>query len=167
MMTSSNGMETFSALLALCEGNPPVTGGFASQRPVTHWCCAWTNRWTNNGDANDLRCHHTRYDVTIMFTKILTVPHSLSVRVRCGVCLVSRTSYSYNASVTEILFNSLWPSDTIWRCRSRSTLAQEMSCCLTATSHYLNQCCLIISVVLCQSFEANFTRDTWATNYQY
>ena len=25
----------FSALLALCEGNPPVTGGFASQRPVT------------------------------------------------------------------------------------------------------------------------------------
>ena len=28
-------METFSTLLALCEGNPPVTGGFPSQRPVT------------------------------------------------------------------------------------------------------------------------------------
>ena len=28
-------METFSALLALCEGNSPVTGGFPSQRPVT------------------------------------------------------------------------------------------------------------------------------------
>ena len=27
-------METFSMLLALCEGNPPVTGGFPSQRPV-------------------------------------------------------------------------------------------------------------------------------------
>ena len=27
-------METFSALLALCEGNPPVTGEFSSQRPV-------------------------------------------------------------------------------------------------------------------------------------
>ena len=27
-------METFSALLAVCEGNPPVTGGFTSQRPV-------------------------------------------------------------------------------------------------------------------------------------
>ena len=27
--------ETFSSLLALCEGNPPVTGGFPSQRPVT------------------------------------------------------------------------------------------------------------------------------------
>ena len=28
-------METFPALLALCEGNPPVTGGFPSQRLVT------------------------------------------------------------------------------------------------------------------------------------
>ena len=28
-------MEKFSAFLALCERNPPVTGGFPSQRPVT------------------------------------------------------------------------------------------------------------------------------------
>ena len=28
-------IETFSALLALCEGNPRVTGGFPSQNPVT------------------------------------------------------------------------------------------------------------------------------------
>ena len=28
-------METFSALLAICAGNPPVTGEFPSQRPVT------------------------------------------------------------------------------------------------------------------------------------
>ena len=28
-------MKTFSASLALCEGNPPATGGFPSQRPVT------------------------------------------------------------------------------------------------------------------------------------
>ena len=29
-------METFSALLGCCVGNPPVIGGFPSQRPVTH-----------------------------------------------------------------------------------------------------------------------------------
>ena len=29
-------METFSALLALCAGNSPVTGEFPAQRPVTH-----------------------------------------------------------------------------------------------------------------------------------
>ena len=28
-------IETFSALLVICEGNPPVIGGFPSQRPVT------------------------------------------------------------------------------------------------------------------------------------
>ena len=28
-------METFSALLAICVGNSPVTGEFPSQRPVT------------------------------------------------------------------------------------------------------------------------------------
>ena len=28
-------MESFSTLLALCEGNPPLTGGLPSQRPVT------------------------------------------------------------------------------------------------------------------------------------
>ena len=33
MMTSSN--ETFSALLAICAGNSPVTGEFPAQRPVT------------------------------------------------------------------------------------------------------------------------------------
>ena len=27
-------VETFSVLLAICEGNPPVSGGFPSQSPV-------------------------------------------------------------------------------------------------------------------------------------
>ena len=55
-------IETFSALLALCEGNSPVTGEFPSQRPVTRslllpliW--AWTNDWIHNRDAGDLRRH--------------------------------------------------------------------------------------------------------------
>ena len=43
--------------------------------------------------------------------------------------------------------NSLRPSDTIWRQRSGSTLVQVMACCLTAPSHYLNHCWLIISKV--------------------
>ena len=29
------GQETFSALLAICAGNSPVTGEFPTQRPVT------------------------------------------------------------------------------------------------------------------------------------
>ena len=37
-------------------------------------------------------------------------------------------------------FNSLWPSDAIRWHRCGSTLAQVMAGCLTAPSHYLNQC---------------------------
>ena len=44
-------------------------------------------------------------------------------------------------------FNSLGPSDAIWRCRSGSTLAQVIACCLTAPSQHLNQCWLISSKV--------------------
>ena len=58
---------------------------------------------------------------------------------------------------------SLRPSDTIWRHRSGSTLAQVMACCLTAPNHYLNQCWLIISKVYWYSSEGNFIRDTSAT----
>ena len=55
-------------------------------------------------------------------------------------------------------FNSLWPSDTIWRQRSGSILDKVMACCLTAPSHYLNQCWLIISEVQWHSDKGNFTR---------
>ena len=42
-------METFSALLAHCEGNPPVTSGFPSQRLVMQsfdgFCDLWLQKW--------------------------------------------------------------------------------------------------------------------------
>ena len=62
--------------------------------------------------------------------------------------------------------NSLRPSDALWRHRSMATLAQVMACCLTAPSHYLNQCWLIISKVLWHSREYNFTGDTSAINHK-
>ena len=46
-----------------------------------------------------------------------------------------------------------------WWNRSGSTLAQVMACCLTAPSHYLNQCWLNISVALWHSAENDFTRN--------
>ena len=56
-------MESFSALLAICTGNSPVTGEFPAQRPVTR---AWINGWVNNGEAGDLRRHCAYYDVIVM-----------------------------------------------------------------------------------------------------
>ena len=57
MMTSS----MFSASLALCGENPPVTG--ALMFPLIS---ASTNAWANHGNANDLRPHRAHYDVTVM-----------------------------------------------------------------------------------------------------
>ena len=56
-------------------------------------------------------------------------------------------------------FNSLWPSDTIWRHRSESTLAQLLACCLMAPSHYFKQCWLIMYEVQWQSPGGNFTKE--------
>ena len=60
--------------------------------------------------------------------------------------------------ITESLpcFNSLRPSDAIWRQWSWTTLAQVMACCLTAPSHFLNQCWLIIRGVLWHTSESSF-----------
>ena len=64
-------METFSALLAICAGNSPVTGEFPAQRPVTQSFDVFfdlhlNNGWVNTGEAGDLRRHRAHYDVTVM-----------------------------------------------------------------------------------------------------
>ena len=43
--------------------------------------------------------------------------------------------------------NSLWPRDAILQHGYKSTLAQVLVCCLTAPSHYLNQCWIVISEI--------------------
>ena len=57
-------MEMISALLALCEGNPPVTGGFPSQRAVmwsfdVFFDVRLSKLLMNSWAAGDLRCHMT------------------------------------------------------------------------------------------------------------
>ena len=76
--------------------------------------------------------------------------------------LLVLTNWSLKISLT----NSLWPNDTIWQYRSKSTLAQVMVWCREATSHDLNQCWLIISKIQWHSSEGILTRDTPALNFQ-
>ena len=64
-------METFSALLALCAGNSPVTGEFPLQRPMTRGFYVFfdlrpNNDWVNNREAGDWSHHRARYDVILM-----------------------------------------------------------------------------------------------------
>ena len=66
-----------------------------------------------------------------------------------------KTVKSWKLCCNEFI-NSLRPSDAIWRQWSWTTLAQVMACCLTAPSHYLNQCWLIIRGVLWHTSESSF-----------
>ena len=66
--------------------------------------------------------------------------------------------------ITRFEFNPLGPNDAMWRWRSWSTLVQVMVCCLTAPSHYLNQCWLIISKVLWHSSQHIIVRRFEDTN---
>ena len=64
-------METFSALLAICEGNSPVAGEFPTQKPVTQSFDVFFDLRLNkrfNGEATDLRRHRAHYDVAVMFS---------------------------------------------------------------------------------------------------
>ena len=66
-------METFSALLALCVGNSPVTGEFLAQRPVTRSFDVFFDLALNQqlskqyGDAGDLRRNRAHCDVIVMY----------------------------------------------------------------------------------------------------
>ena len=64
----SHEMETFSALLALCVGNSPVTGEFPHKGQwrgalMFSLICAWLNDWVHNREAGDLKRHRAHYDV--------------------------------------------------------------------------------------------------------
>ena len=90
-------METFSALLAFCEGHPPISGGFPSQNPATRSFDVFFDLHLNNGSANnrdsgDLRCHRAHYGVIVMVYCILFWIHwNLSV-IPLLVCDLNRTS---------------------------------------------------------------------------
>ena len=68
-------METFSALLALCEGNPSVTAGFPSQRPVARSFDLFLDLRMkktveqNNPYPGNLRRHRAHFDITVMLKR--------------------------------------------------------------------------------------------------
>ena len=77
-------METFSALLALCTGNSPVTGEFPAQRPVTRNFDVFfdlrpNKQLSKNGEAGDLRRCRAHYDVIVMINSKLSLCQQLSV----------------------------------------------------------------------------------------
>ena len=87
-------METYSALLALCEGNSPVNSPHKGQwrgALMFSLICAQTNGWVNNRDAGDLRRHRAHHDVTVMsahHNRLLSIrylgPYSSEFELKSG-----------------------------------------------------------------------------------
>ena len=79
-------------------------------------------------------------------TKILNQISYKSPKWIETVCLI------YTLQALQYVFKTLWPSDTIWRHRSGSTLAQVMASS-KRPSHYLNQCWLMIKSFVAITWE--------------
>ena len=66
-------IDTFSALLALCERNPPVDSNHKGQGRgalMLTLICAWTNGWVKDRNAGDLRRHRAHCDVIVKLGEI-------------------------------------------------------------------------------------------------
>ena len=79
-------METFSALLAFVRGihlSPADSPHKAQWRSALMFSLihAWTNGWTNNRDAGDLRRHRAHYDIIVMITSVSWT--SCPIRPKC------------------------------------------------------------------------------------
>ena len=86
-------METISALLPLCVGNPPVTGEFPAQRPVTRsWdVCSdlrLNKRLSKQSEAGDSRRHRAHYDVIVRKHQDIRFKRLVSIGARMHVCAV-------------------------------------------------------------------------------
>ena len=151
-------METFSALLCLCEGNSPVTGEFPSQRPVTRAALScffylllnkrlskqsWG--WWSQTPSRPWRHFNDTQPFGIGLEYVI-FQHFISLRNGSDDCKM----FFFNHKGFWI--NSLWPSDARWGQIPGSALAQVMACCLMSPSLYLNQCWLIINEVQWHSY---------------
>ena len=119
--------------------NWPLSGEFTCHCwiPLTNsaFCvlCRWLEKTVEQTvDSLWFETPYRSYDISVTY---LYVCHDIS-------------RFTFN----DPIFNPLWPSDTIWRHGSVSTLAQIMVCCLMAPSHYLNQFWLIIREVRWHSY---------------
>ena len=103
-------METFSALLAICAGNSPVTGEFPAQRTVTRSFGVFfdlrLNKWLSKQSwgCTDLRRYHAHYDVTVMQLSDMRVNDSVLNTVGFVISVVLTNVLFWNIYLFIILY---------------------------------------------------------------
>ena len=99
-----------SSQRALCEGNPPVTGGFPSKLQwrgalMFSLNCAWINGWANIRDASDFRHHRTHYYVIVMYQQWSTL---LKVKACCHQATSHDLNKCWQSSTCMTTYKSAW-----------------------------------------------------------
>ena len=87
-------METFSALLAICAGNSPVTGEFLNKGQwrgalMFSLICARINGCVNNREAGDLWRHRAHY-----FATVILFPDDIAQLAMIHVYFIRVTSHA-------------------------------------------------------------------------
>ena len=99
-------------------------------------------RWYSSGGTKPLLEPMLTYHQESPGTSFWGQFHKHQSQKVTGNLLIRCYSYLQGANELTHYHCPLRPRDTIWWHRFGSSLAQVMACCLTATSHYLNQCCI-------------------------
>ena len=91
-------MKAFSALLALCAGNSPVTGEIPPQKPVTHSSDVFfdlrlNKRLSKHSKRRLFETHHAHYDVTIYARITFHTLSHLQVMYMCWCFVMSLEVY--------------------------------------------------------------------------
>ena len=89
-------METFSSLIVLCTGIPPVIVGFPSHGPVRRGfdgslICNWAIGWVNS----DLRRHCSQHDVIVLCWRVGVERWSISTVVLYYEMLNTNVKYKH------------------------------------------------------------------------
>ena len=112
-------MEISPRYWALCEGNPPVTGGFPSQRQVTQifdilFDLRLNKHSANDRDAGDLRCNHGHYDVTVMIRLFLQVRETLPCYIYEGTASILLMSDMILDEANNVMPDMILLKITVW-----------------------------------------------------
>ena len=153
-----------SVLLALCEENSPVTGGFPSQRASYAKFAAalkWKGYWTNSQVAGGLRGHDIhamllkqvqrfgapKVSVTLDKLNVRLGDENRCVKKRMLLCddytilfwYFCRHTFPDNKMISRVFPYKYIKTRRLWCCREKGILVPVMAWCRQATCHYLKQ----------------------------
>ena len=111
-------METFSALLAICAGNSPVTGEFPAHKPVTRGFDVFVDlrlnkRLSKKREAGDFRCHRALYNITVM--------------IETTLCEILYTYIRKRGPTGHIGYTAIWVAMHFDKCMSAQPTGQYVA----------------------------------------